>query len=37
MLELKLHVEFDGVTLKPDVVRWIGFVSKGHAGADRLS
>jgi hypothetical protein len=27
-LELKLHVEFDGVTAKPDVVRWIGFVSK---------
>jgi hypothetical protein len=30
MLELKLHVEFDRVTAKPDVVRWIGFVSKGQ-------
>jgi hypothetical protein len=30
MLELKLHVEFDGVTAKPDVVRWIGFISKGQ-------
>jgi hypothetical protein len=30
MLELKLHVEFDGVTAKPDVVRRIGFVSKGQ-------
>ena len=28
MLELKLHVEFDGVTAKPDVVRRVGFVSK---------
>jgi hypothetical protein len=30
MLELKLHVKLDGVTAKPDVVRWIGFVSKGQ-------
>jgi len=30
VLELKLHVEFDRVTAKPDVVRWIGFVSKGQ-------
>jgi hypothetical protein len=30
MLELKLHVKLDRVTAKPDVVRWIGFVSKGQ-------
>jgi hypothetical protein len=30
MLELKLHVKFDGVAAKTDVVRWIGFVSKGQ-------
>jgi hypothetical protein len=30
MLELKLHVRLDGVTAKPHVVRWIGFVSKGQ-------
>jgi hypothetical protein len=36
MLELKLHVEFDGVTLKPDVVRWIGFVSKGQLESELL-
>jgi hypothetical protein len=29
MLVLKLHVEFDCVTAKSDVVRRIGFVSKG--------
>jgi hypothetical protein len=28
MLKLKLQVKLDGVTAKPDVVRWIGFVSK---------
>ena len=28
VLELKLHVEFDRVTAKSDVVRRIGFVSK---------
>jgi hypothetical protein len=37
MLELKLHVEFDGATLKPDVVRWIGFVSKGQLESKLLS
>ena len=36
MLELKLHVEFDGVALKPDVVRWIGFVSKGQLESKSL-
>jgi hypothetical protein len=35
-LELKLHVEDDRVAAKPDVVRWIGFVSKGQLEAKLL-
>ena len=33
VLELKLHVELDCVTAKSDVVRRIGFVSKGQLEA----
>jgi hypothetical protein len=30
VLELKLHVEFDRVPAKSDVIRMIGFVSEGQ-------
>jgi len=33
VLELKLHVEFDCVTAEADIVRWIGFISKGEPEA----
>ena len=37
VLELKLHVEFDRVSSKSDVVRWIGFVFKSQLEAKLLS
>jgi hypothetical protein len=37
VLELKLHVNLDGVTAKSDIVRWIGFVSKGQVEPKLLS
>ena len=36
MFELKLHVEFDRVSAKSDVVWWIGFVSKSQLEAKLL-
>ena len=33
MLELKLHMKFDRVSAKPDVVRWIGLVSESQLEA----
>ena len=36
VLELKLHLKDDRVAAKPDVVRWIGFVSKGQLNAKLL-
>jgi hypothetical protein len=35
--ELKLHVEFDRVSSKSDVVRWIGFVFNSQLEAKQLS
>src|SRR5215472_10296391 len=36
MLELKLHMEFDRVSAKPNVVRWIGLVSESQLEAKPL-
>src|SRR6476659_6448387 len=36
VLELKLHVQLDCVTPKPNVIRWIGFVPKRELKAKSL-
>ena len=36
MLELKLHMEFDRVSAKTDVVRWIDFVFKSQLEASHI-
>src|SRR3954464_6430438 len=36
VLELKLHVQFDCVAAKSDVIRWIGFVPKRELKAKSL-